>query len=161
MDELLGNGASAGPPADAVRVVSAGDVAALRRLSSASAIVALVGSTCGREAVEARLAGADVVLPCADGAEPDEADLALAIAGAQTLAAATRLVRDRPRIRRNCLGGRLGGSASGSARTGAKDRQAATTPPQATARRCTRHVDTPARRKLDPIPDKARGDRQQ
>lgn len=97
MDELLGNGVGARPLADAVRVVSARDVAALRRLSPDSAIVALVGSTCGREAVEARLAGADVVLPCADGAEPDEADLALAIAGAQALAAATRLARDQTR----------------------------------------------------------------
>lgn len=97
MDELLGSGADAGPLAHAVRVVSAREVAALRRLSPDSAIVALVGSTCGREAVEARLAGADVVLPCAYGTEPDEADLALAIAGAQTLAAATRLARDQTR----------------------------------------------------------------
>ncbi len=97
MDELLGNGAATGPLPGSVRVVPGRDVAALRRAWPDSAIVALVGSERGREAVEARLAGADVVMPCAADAGPDEADLAVAMTGARTIAAVNGLARDQTR----------------------------------------------------------------
>lgn len=50
----------------AVLVVRAGDVAAVRRSSPDSAIVALVRSTEPAAAIAAQLAGADLVLPWTD-----------------------------------------------------------------------------------------------
>ena len=60
MHELLREGADAVTSPSAVRVVRAGEVAALRRSSPDSAIVALVRSTEPAEAIAARLAGADI-----------------------------------------------------------------------------------------------------
>jgi PAS domain S-box-containing protein len=97
MHELLREGADAVTSTSAVRVVRAGEVAALRRSSSDSAIVALVRSSEPGEAIAAQLAGADVVLPCAGDAEPAEADLAAAVAAARILAERARLVREQTR----------------------------------------------------------------
>ncbi len=97
MHELLREGADADTSTSAVRVVRAGEVAALRRSSPDSAIVALVRSSEPGEAIAAQLAGADVVLPCADDAEPAEADLAAAVAAARMLAERARLVREQTR----------------------------------------------------------------
>ena len=97
MHELLREGADAVTWTSAVRVVRAGEVAALRRSSPDSAIVALVRSTEPAEAIAAQLAGADVVLPCADDTEPDQADLAAARTAARMLAERARVVRDQTR----------------------------------------------------------------
>ncbi len=98
MHELLREGADAGPRTDTVRVVRAGEVAALRRSSPDIAIVALVRSTSAREAIAAQLAGADVVLPCAGDTWPDQAALASARTAARTLAERARVARDQTRV---------------------------------------------------------------
>lgn len=95
MHELLGDGAAAAPCT--VRVVRGGEVAAVRRSSPDSAIVALIRSTDPRAAVAARLAGADVVLPCIDENAPEPDALATARAAAALLAGRDRQIRDRTR----------------------------------------------------------------
>lgn len=97
MHELLGDGADAATASSTVRVVRGGDVAALRRSCPDTAIVALVRSTDPRAAVAAQLAGADVVLPCADQSAPDAEDLAAARAAATLLAGRARQIRDQTR----------------------------------------------------------------
>ncbi|MEK6443752.1 ATP-binding protein [Pseudonocardia sp. T1-2H] len=98
MHELLRQGADPELDADTVRVVRAGEVAALRRSASDIAIVALVRSTSAQEAIAARLAGTDVVLPCPDPDRPDPADLAAARTAARALAGRARVERDETRV---------------------------------------------------------------
>ena len=93
MHELLREGADAGT----VRVVRAAEVAALRRSSPDTAIVALVRSTEPAEAIAAQLAGADVVLPCTGDAVPDQAVLSAARAAARLLADRSRQLREQTR----------------------------------------------------------------
>jgi PAS domain S-box-containing protein len=97
MHELLREGADPDTSTSAVRVVRAAEVAALRRSSPDSAIVALVRSTEPREAIAAQLAGADVVLPCTGDAGPDQADLAAARVAARLLAERARVIREQTR----------------------------------------------------------------
>ena len=80
-----------------VRIVRGGDVAAVRRSFPDGAIVAVVESTAAADAIAARLAGADVVLPCADPAAPPPADLAAACGAARALAHRAALGRAETR----------------------------------------------------------------
>src|SRR6478609_8535647 len=98
MHELLRDGPDTDSPVDPVRVVRADEVAALRRSSPDSAIVALVRSTPAREAIAAQLAGADVVVPCVGDTEPDPADLDAARTAARALAERARVARDQTRL---------------------------------------------------------------
>ena len=97
MHELLRQGADAVTGTAAVQVVRSGEVAALRRSSPDTAIVALVRATEPVEAIAAQLAGADVVLPYDGDTGPDEADLAAALAAARMLAQRARAIREQTR----------------------------------------------------------------
>src|SRR3954453_4916373 len=94
MHEAFGPGGdpAAGNP---VLVARVGDVAALRHSSPDSAIVALVRSTNSDEAIIAQLAGADLVLPCADIEAPSPAALDAARAAATVLAHRARMAREQ------------------------------------------------------------------
>ena len=81
----------------AVRIVRVDDVAAVRRSFPDSAIVAVVGSTVPEDAIAARLAGADVVLPCPDPEAPDPAELGAACDAARVLARRAQVSRDETR----------------------------------------------------------------
>src|SRR3954453_1739354 len=85
MHEFLRHDLATEADPDEVRVVRAAEVASLRRSSPDRAIVALSRSSIPREAVAAQLAGADVVLPCADGEPPSADDLAAAGAAPRAL----------------------------------------------------------------------------
>ncbi|ACV78398.1 ATP-binding protein [Nakamurella multipartita] len=92
----------------AVLVVRAGDVAAVRRSSPDSAIVALVRSTEPAAAIAAQLAGADLVLPWTDETPPREADLAAARVAARLLAGRARGVRRQTREAAHEVAGQAG-----------------------------------------------------
>ncbi|ODU06891.1 MAG: hypothetical protein ABS81_03640 [Pseudonocardia sp. SCN 72-86] len=94
MHEVLRHDVATGSDPDEVRVVRAGEVASLRRSSPDRAIVALARSSVPGEAVAARLAGADVVLPVADGEAPSPDDLGAARAAARVLAGRAAVQRD-------------------------------------------------------------------
>jgi PAS domain S-box-containing protein len=97
MHELLREAVDAATSTSAVRVVRAAEVAALRRSSPDTAIVALVRSTEPAEAIAAQLAGADVVVPYTGDTEPDRADLTAARSAARMLAERARGVREQTR----------------------------------------------------------------
>lgn len=97
MHEVLRHDAATGVDPDEVRVVRAGEVASLRRSSPDRAIVALVRSSSPDDAIAAQLAGADVVLPCADGEAPSPDDLAAARSAARVLAGRAAVQREETR----------------------------------------------------------------
>lgn len=103
-----GVGADPADPAGTVLVVRAGDVAAVRRSSPDSAIVALVRSSEPAAAIAAQLAGADVVLPCAGDTPPAAGDLAADRAAARLLAGRARTIREQTRAAAHEVAGQAG-----------------------------------------------------
>jgi PAS domain S-box-containing protein len=97
MHEVLQHDVATEVDPDEVRVVRAGEVASLRRSSPDRAIVALSRSSIPGEAIAAQLAGADVVLPSADGETPSADDLAAACAAARVLAGRAAIQREETR----------------------------------------------------------------
>src|SRR4051794_27267706 len=97
MHEALRHDLATEADPDQVRVVRAGEVASLRRSSPDRPIVGLSRSSIPAEAVAAQLAGADVVLPCADGEAPSADDLAAACAAARVLAGRAAIQRAETR----------------------------------------------------------------
>lgn len=97
MHEVLRHDVATGVDLDDVRVVRAGEVASLRRSSPDRAIVALSRSSIPGEAIAAQLAGADVVLPCADGETPSPDDLVAARSAARVLAGRAAVAREETR----------------------------------------------------------------
>jgi len=121
MHELLRDGPDTDSPVDPVRVVRADEVAALRRSSPDSAIVALVRSTPAREAIAAQLAGADVVVPCAGDTGPDPAELDAARTAARTLAERARVARDQTRMAAHEFAGNASAVAMAAQLLGSSD----------------------------------------
>ncbi|WAL67744.1 ATP-binding protein [Amycolatopsis cynarae] len=97
MHEILRSDVATGFAPEEVRVVRVGEVPSLRQSSPDLPIVALVRSSSPGEIIAAQLAGADVVLACADGERPAPDDLAAACAAARVMAARAAVQRGETR----------------------------------------------------------------